>query len=233
MTPRIVSVPPIAVAVVSLTTVAKPEVKSGRSGRHEQEADSWKNEKKNMKTAHKTCKLRPQIDEMKNEGAGERDRERGRVRGGTRETGSTGSSKSKRKPTTNPAASVARMWSHRIASYHRYHKNVQLATVAADAAVACCPVSIERAATKNLTVNASNQQRVATLKIPQHCLPPCRDSLLSLCLFPPVNCSFGACMFMFMSVLDCPTFGLTSCSTRPFATPSKQHQSVVCTSITG
>lgn len=78
---RIVSVSPVAVAVVvSLTTVAKPAVKSGRSGRHEQEADSWKNEKKNMKTAHKTCKLRPQIDEMKMEGAGKRDRERGRVR---------------------------------------------------------------------------------------------------------------------------------------------------------
>lgn len=133
----------------------------------------------------------------------------------------------------NPAASVARMWSHRIASYHRYHKNVQLATVAAGAAVACGPSwGIESAATKNLTVNASEQQRVATLKIPQHCLPPCRDSLLSLCLFPPVHCSFGACMFMFMSVLDCPTFGLTSCSTRPFAAPSKLYQSVVCTSIT-
>lgn len=75
---RIVSVSSVAVAVVvSLTTVAKPAVKSGRSGGNEKAADSWKNEKKNMKTAHKTCKLRPQIDEMKKDGAGERDRERG------------------------------------------------------------------------------------------------------------------------------------------------------------
>lgn len=79
---RIVSVSSVAVAVVaavvSLTTVAKPAVKSGRSGRNEQEADSWKNEKKNMKTAHKTCKLRPQIDEMKSAGAAEKHRERER-----------------------------------------------------------------------------------------------------------------------------------------------------------
>lgn len=43
-----------------------------------------------MKTAHKTCKLRPHIDEMKNEGAGEtaketealRERGRGSMGGG-------------------------------------------------------------------------------------------------------------------------------------------------------
>lgn len=66
MAQRIVSVSSVGVvvvvAVVSLTTVAKPALKSGRSGRDAEQPNSWENEKKNMKTAHKTCKLRPQID---------------------------------------------------------------------------------------------------------------------------------------------------------------------------
>lgn len=76
-----------------------------------------------MKTAHKTCKLRPHIDEMKNEGAREtaketeaqREGEVAWVEGGR--VGLRDSSKSERKPATNPAASnVLRMWSHRIVS---------------------------------------------------------------------------------------------------------------------
>lgn len=110
---------------------------------------------------------------MKTEGAGERERDRrgGIVSGGTGVTGSPRSSKSERKPATNPAASVARMWSHRIASYHRYHKNVQLATVAA-AVAPCCPMSIESAATKKLNGKCERATTRRNIKNPSTLFAP-------------------------------------------------------------